>query len=114
MSGTNELLELIIDASILAGKAILEVYNSPDFSVELKNDQSPLTEADLASSALINKILKNTPYPIISEEIKNQGFAERMQWETCWIVDPLDGTKEFIKRNGGVLWFKRQERRACG
>ena len=100
MSATNELLELIIDASIQAGKAILEVYDDPDFSVELKNDQSPLTEADLASSVIINNYLKDTPYPVISEEIKNKSYSERREWETCWIVDPLDGTKEFIKRNG--------------
>lgn len=100
MTETNNLLNLIIHASIEAGKAILEVYDDPDFSVELKNDQSPLTEADLASSAIINNYLKDTPYPVISEEIKNESYSERREWETCWIVDPLDGTKEFIKRNG--------------
>jgi len=100
MTKTNNLLKLIINASIEAGKAILEVYDDPDFSIELKNDQSPLTEADLASSAIINKFLKDTPYPVISEEIKNESYYERKEWETCWIVDPLDGTKEFIKRNG--------------
>ncbi len=100
MTETKNLLDLIIHASIEAGKAILEVYDDPDFSIELKNDQSPLTEADLASSAIINKFLKDTPYPVISEEIKNESYAERREWKTCWIVDPLDGTKEFIKRNG--------------
>ena len=100
MTETTNLLEFIINATIEAGKAILEVYDDPDFSVELKNDQSPLTEADLASSTIINKFLKDTPYPVISEEIKNKPYSERMQWNTCWIVDPLDGTKEFIKRNG--------------
>lgn len=100
MTATHGMLELIIDASIQAGKAILEVYDDPDFSIELKNDQSPLTEADLASSEIINKFLKDTSYPVINEEIKNESYSERKEWETCWIVDPLDGTKEFIKRNG--------------
>ena len=100
MTRTQELLELIINASIHAGKAILKVYDDPEFSIEFKGDKSPLTEADLASSAIINDYLKDSPYPIISEEIKNKSYSERKRWDTCWIVDPLDGTKEFIKRNG--------------
>jgi len=100
MIKTRALLEFSMNASIQAGKAILEVYDDPDFSIELKGDKSPLTKADLASSDIINDYLKDTPYSIISEEIKNKSYSERKQWDICWIVDPLDGTKEFIKRNG--------------
>lgn len=100
MTTTHELLELAINASIRAGKAILKVYDDPEFSIEFKGDKSPLTDADLASSEIINDYLKDTPYPVISEEIKNRSYSERKEWVNCWIVDPLDGTKEFIKRNG--------------
>ena len=93
-------LQIAIDASIAAGKAIIDVYEQPEFSTQHKEDKSPLTEADLASNKVITNFLENTEYPIINEEKKNSKFIERMHWETCWIVDPLDGTKEFIKRNG--------------
>ena len=96
----NVLLNIMINASIDAGKAILKIYDTPDFGIEIKDDNSPLTLADIASSDVINSYLKKTAYPIISEEIKNQKFEERKDWDTCWIVDPLDGTKEFVKRNG--------------
>lgn len=100
MTQPNDLLQLAITASIEAGKAILDIYNEPEFESQLKSDNSPLTEADLAASKIINHYLISTTYPIINEEIKNKDYAERKMWETCWIVDPLDGTKEFIKRNG--------------
>jgi len=100
MTNANDLLRMMINASIAAGKAILTVYDMADFGVKIKDDNSPLTLADLASSDVINSYLKKTGYPIISEEIKNQQFEARKDWETCWIVDPLDGTKEFVKRNG--------------
>ncbi|MCG6938417.1 MAG: 3'(2'),5'-bisphosphate nucleotidase CysQ [Gammaproteobacteria bacterium] len=84
-----------------AGKAILSIYNS-GFNVEEKDDKSPLTEADLASHNLIIKRLKElTPdIPILSEESARLPFEERASWQTYWLVDPLDGTREFIKRNG--------------
>jgi 3'(2'), 5'-bisphosphate nucleotidase len=100
MTQHNSELQLAITASIDAGKAILDIYYKPDFESELKNDNSPLTEADLAASKIINNYLIDTPFHIINEEIKNKDYAERKTWETCWIVDPLDGTKEFVKRNG--------------
>lgn len=93
------LLTTAINAAIEAGKVILEVYNK-DFSIEHKEDQSPLTEADLASNAKIMGFLEQTPVPVISEENKAIAWEERKNWDRCWIVDPLDGTKEFIKRNG--------------
>ncbi len=85
-----------------AGKVISEIYHDPtsDFEVEKKADNSPLTIADRKSNEVIINYLKDTPYPIISEECKNMDYAVRKGWKTVWVVDPLDGTKEFIKRNG--------------
>ncbi len=93
-------LKIAIKAASMAGKDILKVYDRPDFGTAKKSDDSPLTDADLAANEVINSILKLTDYPIISEEIKNEDFSERKTWSHYWIVDPLDGTKEFVKRNG--------------
>jgi len=84
-----------------AGKAILKIYET-DFNVEYKDDKSPLTAADKAANDIIVEGLKKMDgaTPIISEEIKAMEFSERKAWDLCWIVDPLDGTKEFLKRNG--------------
>ena len=95
----RELLSLAIEASLLAGKSILAVY-SADFSVETKADQSPLTEADRQSHQVIRDYLLNTQLPFLSEEGKAINYDQRKNWETFWLVDPLDGTKEFIKKNG--------------
>jgi len=92
-------LAIAIEASIEAGKEILKIYAS-DIKVETKGDDSPLTQADKNANDVINSYLKKTPIPIISEENKQLDFSERKDWKQCWIVDPLDGTKEFIKRNG--------------
>lgn len=78
----------------------MEIYNNADFQVFEKGDKSPLTEADLSSNQVINGYLTQTNFPIISEENKQLDFDTRKQWDTCWMVDPLDGTKEFVKRNG--------------
>ncbi len=83
-----------------AGEAILEVYHSADFGVENKKDNSPLTLADQKAHQLIAKGLKDTPFPLLSEEGKHIDYIERKAWEYFWMVDPLDGTKEFIKKNG--------------
>ena len=93
--------ELIATAKA-AGDAIMQVYGSEDFGVETKADDSPLTKADLASNRVILEHLhKLTPdIPILSEESKHLPYAERKAWTQFWLVDPLDGTKEFIKRNG--------------
>ena len=88
-----------IRASIEAGRSILAVYNS-DFDVEMKGDCSPLTLADKRSHAIIAGRLQETGFPILSEEGKRIPYEERKGWNLFWIVDPLDGTKEFIKRNG--------------
>ncbi|SDQ14434.1 3'(2'),5'-bisphosphate nucleotidase CysQ [Flagellimonas zhangzhouensis] len=93
-------LLLAVQASIEAGQEIMKIYDSVDFGTELKKDDSPLTQADLESNKVIMSYLINTDIPIISEENKNLDFDQRKDWELCWMVDPLDGTKEFIKRNG--------------
>lgn len=85
-----------------AGKAIIEIYRG-DFDVQYKDDRSPLTLADRRSHAIIVQLLSDfsaKPLPILSEEGQDILFEERQQWEYFWLVDPLDGTKEFIKRNG--------------
>lgn len=90
-----------IKAALLGGKAILEVYHREDtIQVLEKDDKSPLTEADTAANAEIVEVLKDTQIPILSEEGKKNAYSERAEWKTLWVVDPLDGTKEFIKRNG--------------
>ena len=93
-------LEIAIEAAIEAGKAILQIYDLPEIEVTHKGDDSPLTKADSASNQVINSYLEKTEFPIISEENKQLEFGIRKNWNTCWIVDPLDGTKEFIKKNG--------------
>lgn len=94
------LLKEVINIAKKAGKEILDVYNL-SIDVEYKEDKSPLTEADKRAHKVIEKGLKKiSDYPILSEEGKNIPFEERKNWEYFWLVDPLDGTKEFIKRNG--------------
>lgn len=95
---SNE-LEIAIKASLEAGKVIMQVYDTA-FDVEIKDDKSPLTEADKKANDIINSFLIPTKTPIISEENKQTDYSIRKDWSTCWIVDPVDGTKEFIKRNG--------------
>lgn len=95
----NENLNISIQAALKAGKAIMEVYDSV-IEVEYKEDKSPLTAADKKANAIINSFLIPTLIPIISEENKQTDFSIRKNWNTCWVVDPVDGTKEFIKRNG--------------
>jgi len=92
----------IVKTAIKAGENILEVYHSDQFEIEEKSDESPLTLADRKSHDTIVKEL-NSLYPqipILSEEGKHLPYEERKSWEYLWLVDPLDGTKEFIKRNG--------------
>jgi 3'(2'), 5'-bisphosphate nucleotidase len=97
----KELIEPIVALATESGQAILEVY-ATDFDVQEKSDESPLTQADLASHNCIVAGLKQlTPdIPIISEEDGLPGFEERRQWQRYWLIDPLDGTKEFVNRNG--------------
>ena len=98
----TNILFTAIRAALQAGAEIMKVYTDPnaDFEIEKKADNSPLTIADRKSHAIIAGWLADTPYPILSEEGKKIPTEERQSWNELWVVDPLDGTKEFIKRNG--------------
>lgn len=91
-------IEEIIFIAKEAGKKALEIFNQ-DFNVYYKNDKSPLTEADLLVNEYICKSLDRYNIPIISEENKNIPYDIRKNWEYCWLIDPIDGTKEFINKN---------------
>ena len=94
-------IDFLLETARLAGQEIMKVY-AKDFSVDHKDDKSPLTEADKLSNKVINERLMSR-YPhsnIISEENKQLSYDERKDWQTLWLIDPLDGTKEFIKKNG--------------
>ncbi len=95
----NSLTEFAIQAAIKAGNEILDVYYNLDFEVEFKDDNSPLTIADKRAHDKILQVLNPTGLPVLSEEGKSIPFEERKNWKLFWLVDPLDGTKEFVKRN---------------
>lgn len=97
-NGYNVFLVKAIEAALKAGQVILEVYHS-EFAVEHKADNSPLTRADRKSHELLMAALKGFHIPILSEEGREMPYKDRKSWERLWIIDPLDGTKEFIKRN---------------
>nr|WP_294857850.1 3'(2'),5'-bisphosphate nucleotidase CysQ [uncultured Fluviicola sp.] len=99
ISEIRTLIPLILKACVEASKAIMEIYET-DFDPSLKTDGSPLTQADLISNSILKKALEQTGIPAIMEEITNSPFEIRKTWETVWVVDPLDGTKEFIHKNG--------------
>lgn len=96
----NPLMRMAVEAAVEAGQAILKIYQNEDFGVELKADASPLTRADRAAHQVILKHLETSGIPVLSEEGKHLPYDQRQLWEELWIVDPVDGTKEFIKRNG--------------
>ncbi len=95
----NDYIEQIIRASVDAGTAILEVY-ATDFKVDFKTDNSPLTLADTKANDIIINTLNETSLPFISEETLFSAYPVRENWNRFWLVDPLDGTKEFVNRNG--------------
>jgi len=95
----KEIMADLIKVSKKAGDEILKVYGQ-DFKVDIKEDKSPLTEADRRSNDVITDYLKTLPYPILSEEGKQREYSFRKDWKSFFLVDPLDGTKEFVKRNG--------------
>jgi 3'(2'), 5'-bisphosphate nucleotidase len=95
----KKLLFAAIHAALQAGEEILKVYES-DFSVEHKDDRSPLTLADKRAHDKICEILDDCGLPVLSEEGKSIAYSTRSKWNYFWMVDPLDGTKEFVKRNG--------------
>ena len=100
MEGFLQHLLVSIHAAIEAGNAILQVYRSSDFRVELKADKSPLTLADRNAHEIIMQHLSKFDIPVLSEEGKSIPYDKRKSWDPFWMVDPLDGTKEFIKKNG--------------
>jgi 3'(2'), 5'-bisphosphate nucleotidase len=95
----EKLLIVALNAALAAGHEILDVYARP-VAVELKEDRSPLTEADRRAHTIIAQQLAVTELPVLSEEGRSIPYSERKNWKQFWLVDPLDGTKEFIKRNG--------------
>jgi 3'(2'), 5'-bisphosphate nucleotidase len=95
----NELLKKAEQAARAAGAEILKIYESGDFSIEAKADNSPLTLADRAAHHAIVDVLTETNLPILSEEGRSILYEERKNWDYFWMIDPLDGTKEFIKKN---------------
>lgn len=98
----EELLKLIIKTAKQAGEAIMEIYSRDDFGIIKKEDNTPLTLADSASDDVIKQTLSRlTPdIPLLSEESLDVPYENRKKWKRFWLIDPLDGTKEFIKRNG--------------
>ncbi len=97
----KNLLDQVLGIAVDAGKEILDVYEN-EFEVDIKDDGSPLTIADRRAHELIQSQLQelNSAIPVLSEESSPEVFEQRMQWTKFWLVDPLDGTKEFVKRNG--------------
>ncbi len=95
----TDLITTAIDAALAAGREILAVYAGP-IAVERKDDESPLTEADKRAHRAIAAALAATRLPLLSEEGRSLPAAERRRWDRYWLVDPLDGTKEFVRRNG--------------
>ena len=96
------MLKKLQEIAYQAGQAIMEIYNSEDFNVEVKGDGSPLTRADKAAHLIIAEGLEKyfPEIPVLSEEGKDIPYDTRKNWKSFFLVDPLDGTKEFIKRNG--------------
>ncbi len=98
---TEFLFTKAYDAALRAGACILEIYNgSEELEVDLKSDNTPITRADRCSHDVIKHYLSQTRIPLMSEEGRDLLYAERCHWDLFWLVDPLDGTKEFIKGNG--------------
>ena len=99
---TEIFITSMIELMNKCNKIVLDIYNSNDFSVQEKEDKSPLTRADLECNTCICNFLKNysDEILIISEENKNLDYEMRKKYEYCWLVDPIDGTKEFVNRNG--------------
>ena len=95
----NNLLASSVEASLKAGTEILKIYNTK-FNIKYKKDKSPVTSADLKANKIIKEILSKYKIPILSEESKNEIYDIRKKWIYFWLIDPIDGTKEFIKRNG--------------
>ena len=96
----QEYIKKLIKISKDAGKAIMDIYES-EFDVNIKSDQSPVTKADILSNKIICQSLKklSPDIPILSEESSKIPYEQRLKWKQYWLIDPLDGTKEFIEKN---------------
>ena len=99
MEISEKIIAKTLKVAFLAGKAIMDIYNQP-FTFELKSDDSPITIADQKAHNIISEGLKDSGLPILSEEGFKTEFDVRKNWKQYWLIDPLDGTKEFIKKNG--------------
>lgn len=97
---TDRMLTVAMQAAIEGARELMKVYGSDRLDVELKSDNSPVTRADKASDRTIASVLGATGLPVLSEESLHEDYEQRRHHRRLWIVDPLDGTKEFIKRNG--------------
>jgi len=96
----EELTVIAKNAAIEAGKIIFSIYRSDDLGIDFKEDDSPLTKADIAAHEVIVRHLRDTGLPVLSEEGSFTPYLIRSQWEYYWLIDPLDGTKEFLNKNG--------------
>lgn len=96
----SQLLESAVLAALQGGRKIMEVYHQADRGIQYKEDNSPVTVADIRSQEAIGNILAKTGIPMMGEEGDISSYAVRRHWNRVWVVDPLDGTKEFVKRNG--------------
>lgn len=91
---------ICFEAAIKASEVIIDIYDNHKINIEYKADKSPVTQADFASNKILIEYLSKTNLPILSEEGKSIPYEERNKWEYFWLIDPLDGTKEFINKNG--------------
>ncbi|HPH15878.1 MAG TPA: 3'(2'),5'-bisphosphate nucleotidase CysQ [Bacteroidales bacterium] len=96
----HTLFSTAIEAALCAGVEIMRIYESEDIKISTKEDSSPVTQADIAASTCIEHKLAQTHIPILCEETTHAPFSIRKTWKMLWIVDPLDGTKDFIEKNG--------------
>ena len=95
-----DFLNLAIESAVKAGKEIMKIYQRMNYQVIFKDDNSPLTLADRNSHRIVKELLSLSGLPIISEEDKVPSYHERREWKLFWMIDPLDGTKEFVSGNG--------------
>jgi 3'(2'), 5'-bisphosphate nucleotidase len=94
------LISTAVRAAMCAGSEIMDVYCQQSFDVEYKSDKSPLTKADIRANAVIMAVLRETDLPILSEEGEHLPYEERQAWKRFWLIDPLDGTSEFVAKSG--------------
>jgi len=94
------LISIAVRAAMSAGSEIMDVYCQQSFDVEYKSDKSPLTQADIRANAVITAILRETDLPFLSEEGVHLPYEERKSWKRFWLIDPLDGTSEFVAKSG--------------